>query len=187
MTDGTGSPVSDATWAIFKEVGGSTATFSLEVYPEKVRLITKQISSDMVPFAFTGTIYDGINNSLLVNGSYEASGENSFAAGYMSRATGSNSAAFNFGTQATGEDQLAVGRFNKVDKNALFIVGNGGNDVTRSTAFSVGASSTNINTDVNISEGHNLVANNIILTSPNGTKYRITVNDEGTLTSTKVN
>lgn len=127
MTDGTGSPVSDATWAIFKEVGGSKATFSLEVHPEKVRMITKQISPDMVPFAYTGTTYNGINNSVLMNGAYSATGTNSLAAGS--------------GTIASGYSQTVVGQMNKEDTGALFIVGNGFGD-TRKNALTVDGSGT---------------------------------------------
>jgi hypothetical protein len=65
-------------------------------------------------------------------------------------------------------NQLVVGKFNEVDRYARVIIGNGKSDSERSNAVVVRNDGT------------------IIQKSPNGTKYAISVNDDGTLSTKKV-
>ena len=71
-------------------------------------------------------------------------------------------------TNATGEGVSAVGQYSYIDANTLFAVGNGTNHTSRLNAFEV------------------LKDGSIVLRSPNGTRYRISVADDGTVTSTAV-
>lgn len=54
-----------------------------------------------------------------------ATGENSFVANQNTKANSKNSAAFGLSTTADTTEQFTVGRYNAVNNNALFIVGNG--------------------------------------------------------------
>lgn len=65
-------------------------------------------------------------------------------------------------------NQLVVGRYNEVDRWARVIIGNGTSDTNRSNAVVIRNDGT------------------IIQKSPNGTKYAISVNDDGTLSTKKV-
>ena len=188
ITDnGSERPISDGSYAIFNQFTNSRGSVKVKIVPTKLKLAYRPIDKVALPSDKIIGVYNSDKESVMLNGAYEASGTDSLATGYYTRAKGAYSTALNYGTTALGEGQCVVGRFNEENENALFIVGNGGNDVTRSTAFSVGTSSTNINTNVNISEGHNLeVKGDIILASPNGTRYRITVNDDGTLSTIQI-
>lgn len=68
-------------------------------------------------------------------------------------------------SNARSESVAAVGQYSSIDANTLFAVGNGTNHTTRSNAFEV------------LNDG-------IVLKSPNGTRYKVTVSDTGTLTAT---
>ena len=86
-----------------------------------------------------------------------------------------------FGKQCTAAEyeQVVIGRNNKETTGAILVVGNGykdtDNKIVKRNALEVLKS----NNDLKLYGG-------IILTSPNGTNYRITVNDDGTLNTTKV-
>lgn len=69
--------------------------------------------------------------------STEAIGKASVSRGYMTKAIGDYSFATGANTIAIGENQTVVGQFNKEDKDALFIMGNGTNESNRSNAFAV--------------------------------------------------
>lgn len=66
-----------------------------------------------------------------------ASGIAAHAEGNKSEASGNYSHAGGVGTKATYIGQYAIGRYNYVDDNALFIIGNGGSDSDRKNAFKV--------------------------------------------------
>ena len=70
-------------------------------------------------------------------------------------------------TNATSEGASAVGQFSYMDSNTLFAIGNGSSHTARSNAFEV-------RTD------------GVVLKSPNGTRYKITVDDSGNLTTTAI-
>ena len=70
-------------------------------------------------------------------------------------------------TNAPAEGASAVGQYSFMDANTLFAVGNGTSHTARTNAFEV-------RTD------------GIVLRSPNGTRYKITVSNTGTLTATAI-
>lgn len=70
-------------------------------------------------------------------------------------------------TNARGEGAAAVGQYSLVDASTLFAVGDGTSHVARSNAFEV-------------------VDGGIVLKSPNGTRYKVTVDDSGNLTTTAI-
>lgn len=68
-------------------------------------------------------------------------------------------------TSGRSEAGGAVGQYSLIDANTLFAVGNGTSQTARSNAFEV------------LNDG-------IVLKSPNGTRYKITVDNSGNLTTT---
>lgn len=62
----------------------------------------------------------------------------------------------------------AVGRYSVIDSKTAFVVGNGTSQTARKNAFEVTTSG------------------EVILSSPNGTRYKITVDNNGNLTTTRV-
>lgn len=111
----------------------------------------------------------------------KALGESSHAEGANIKASGDCSHAEGWGTEASGKSQHVQGEFNIVEEvtnpgergKYAHIVGNGtkGN---RSNAHTLDW------------EGNAWFAGGIELTSPNGTRYRFTVTDDGTLNATAV-
>ena len=71
-------------------------------------------------------------------------------------------------TNATGEGVSAIGQYSYIDGNTMFAVGNGSNHTTRLNAFEV------------------LKDGSIVLRSPNGTRFKIAVDDSGNLTTTAI-
>lgn len=71
-------------------------------------------------------------------------------------------------TNATGEGVSALGQYSYIDANTLFAVGNGSNHTARLNAFEV------------------LKDGSIVLRSPNGTRYKITVDDSGNVTTAAI-
>ena len=70
-------------------------------------------------------------------------------------------------TNGRSEAGSVFGQWSRIDANTLFAVGNGTDHTTRSNAFEV------------LNDG-------IVLKSPNGTRYKITVSNTGTVTTTKL-
>ena len=112
-----------------------------------------------------------------------AKGSGSHAEGKFSRAEGSGSHAEGEGSHAKGKSQHVQGEYNIVDPDAnnpyargkyAHIVGNGKFDSARSNAHTLDW------------DGNAWFAGGIELTSPNGTRYRFTVSDDGTLAATAV-
>lgn len=71
-------------------------------------------------------------------------------------------------TNATGEGVSAIGQYSYIDANTLFAVGNGSSHTARLNNFEV------------------LKDGSIVLRSPNGTRYKIAVDDSGNLTTTAI-
>jgi hypothetical protein len=104
-----------------------------------------------------------------------ASGKSSHAEGCDTKALGDYSHAEGLGTIAQGERQHVSGEKNIPDDTSLVIVGNGSwNRDVPSNAYTLDR------------QGNGWFAGGIELTSPNGTRYKFTVSDDGTLTSTVV-
>lgn len=127
-----------------------------------------------------------------------ASGMNSHAEGNNTAASGRCSHTEGINTTASGEGSHAQGRHNRKDTvfEYAHIVGNGTSSVKLSNAHTLdwdgnawfsGSVYVGSTSGVNRDEGSmKLVANGdneIILTSPSGTRYRLTVADDGTLTT----
>lgn len=113
-------------------------------------------------------------------------GQKTTASGFCSHAEGSGTLASNYyshaeglGTIAAGRNQTAMGKYNVSDTSSLLIVGNGSKNSNRSNAYTLSASG-------NGWYAGTVEASALILRSPNGTKYKITVSDDGVLATAKV-
>ena len=71
-------------------------------------------------------------------------------------------------TNATGEGVGAVGQYSYIDSNTMFAVGNGSSHTARLNAFEV------------------LKDSSIVLRSPNGTRYKIAVDDSGVISTSAI-
>ena len=111
-----------------------------------------------------------------------ASGQNAFAFGGTATASGLTAAAFGSGTTATTASQLVIGKYNILDtiskENNAFIIGNGTSDL-RSNALTV-------DWNGNLKAAGAIETTFVVLSSPNGTKFKVTVDDDGILTSTEI-
>ena len=116
---------------------------------------------------------EGTNNT--------ASGTSSHAEGQGNVASGLRSHAEGFNTKASSDDQHVQGKYNVEDTGAVYvhIVGNGTANSNRSNAHT-------LDWDGNAWYAGDVECTGIILTSPNGTKFRITVADNGTLSASAV-
>lgn len=151
------------------------------------------------------TIVIGYNNK--VTGTYESAifgysnqvtdAKMSIVSGKDNSSNFSYTAVFGEGLRASKEHQTTIGRHNKSDGSALFIIGNGKEQGAESNAFVVRQdgtvySSGHITSDSYIHAKGQIKGNDIELTSDNsqiimksenGTKYKLTVSDDGTLTT----
>ena len=112
-----------------------------------------------------------------------AEGTNTLASGMYSHAqntacvaSGSHSHAEGYHTDACSESQHVQGKWNIKDTANKYahIVGNGGSNGVRSNAHT-------LDWDGNAWYQGTMECSGVILTSPNGTKYKLLVNDDGTL------
>lgn len=94
-------------------------------------------------------------------------GNNSFSMGSGNLIKGDSTIALGDGLVSTNDYQTIIGQYN-VDDDKAFIIGQGDAYDNRKNIFSVDR------------EG-NTRATSFVLTSPNGTEFQITVNDDGTL------
>ena len=106
-----------------------------------------------------------------------ASGLHSHAEGSSTTASGSHSHAEGWHTIAASPYQHVQGRFNVEDTTGkyLHIVGNGGHDENRSNAHT-------LDTSGNAWYAGTVEGTALIISSPNGTRFQITVDDTGALT-----
>lgn len=113
--------------------------------------------------------------------SCEASGSGSHAEGWFAIASGNSSHAEGFWTVASGWRQHVQGSYNIEDTEDKYahIVGNGDDDDKRSNAHT-------LDWDGNAWYAGYVESKHIILTSPNGTRFKVTVSDSGTLSATQV-
>ena len=123
----------------------------------------------------------------------DANGSNSVVIGNGS-ANGSYSRDFGYSTISNSYSVVSIGRFNDpitatpqtswLLGSPLFIVGNGSNNNNRSNAYTLyndGKSEQESTFEITTpGEG-------VILSSPNGTRWEITVEDDGSLTTTELN
>ena len=108
-----------------------------------------------------------------------ASGDNAHAEGRATVASGYKSHAEGWNTVATEDSQHVQGKYNELDKNGsagnyAHVVGNGTSATKRTNAHT-------LDWDGNAWYQGSVECSGVILTSPNGTKYKLLVNDDGTL------
>ena len=114
----------------------------------------------------------------------EANGESSIAMGYHTKADGDAAVTFGRFTKTNNAGEVAMGEYNDSTasndpaQQTLFSFGNGINDTNRSNAFEIKKNGDSYLTKVYVEE--------IILKSPNGTRFCITVDDNGILSSSLV-
>lgn len=119
-----------------------------------------------------GIVKDGSSNDncLVGNGMYSSgNGNTGFGRYHIFRKNrGFFAGTGHDGTNAPAEGVSAVGVYSFIDASTLFAVGNGASHTDRKNAFEVR------------SDG------SIVLRSPNGTRYKIAVDDSGNITTTAV-
>ena len=115
------------------------------------------------------------NTTVASNTASHAEGEETTASGYGSHAEGYGTIAAGYRQHVQGEYNIAEGDTGSYARSKYaHIVGNGTSNTKRSNAHTL---------DWN---GNAWFAGGIELTSPNGTRYRFTVSDDGTLSGTVV-
>ena len=171
-----------------------------------------QANSNQAHSEGMNTIASGVN-SHAEGWATTASGSNAVSSGKNTLASGAESFANGLNTIAEGAQQTVHGKFNIKDTVSSMIIGNGSDDTARSNAFTLdGAGNAWFSGDVyikstsgvNKDEGSKKLATEeyvntqisslqetvtptaLILASPNGTKFTITVDNNGILTATEV-
>lgn len=171
--------------------GTETAMYTVAVYKASNVMPGWALPDDA---ARNTSIYGVGENSVRIR-SHEDSAENSVAIGYLSRTAGTGSVAIGHHAQADTEGQVVLGRYNIRDysQKNLFTLANGTAE-KRSNAFTIDKDGTvwfagpvyvGSTSGTNRDDGSvKLVTNGddeITLKSPNGTKYKITISDDGEL------
>lgn len=160
--------------AIDKKVDGAVDT---------AEALNSKVSSNEARLnAFDNAIHTR-NRIIITADGANAEGTGCIAAGYRCVAVGNGTAAFGYSSSARGNGQTAIGKYNSTDteEKYAFIVGNGIGNVpeSRSNAHTLDWS------------GNGWFAGTVegtalILSSPSGKRFKITVADDGTLTTTEV-
>ena len=108
-----------------------------------------------------------------------AANQNAFAFGNSVTANANNSTAFGLNTFSGGENQFIIGKYNILDSTKAFIIGNGASDVQRNNALTV-------DWNGNLQVSNSIESQFIILSSPSGKKFQITVDDDGILITKEI-
>lgn len=108
-----------------------------------------------------------------------ASGYCSHSEGFLTQATNYYSHAEGLGTIAAGRNQTAMGKYNVKDTTSLLIIGNGTKDSNRKNAYKLDASG-------NGWFAGTVEGTGLILKSPSGKRFKITVDDDGNLKTAPV-
>ena len=110
-----------------------------------------------------------------------AEGQSTVASGFCAHSEGSQTQATNYyahaeglGTIAAGRNQTAMGKYNIKDTSSLLIIGNGTKDTARSNAYKLDANG-------NAWHAGTVECTGIIMKSPNGKRFKLTVDDSGAL------
>lgn len=131
-----------------------------------------------------------------------ASGGKAISLGQACHAGGNQCIAFGNGSLSLGNNSVVFGHTNLVNKQFCFSAGqghdftNGSNgvgavgicsEISSDTAFAVGNGIFNSNGNITRSNALEVLKNgSIVLKSPNGTKFKIAVDDSGNLTTTAI-
>lgn len=116
----------------------------------------------------------------------EATGNFSHAQGYGTKALGFHSHAEGYNTLAEGQTQHVQGRFNIPIKNMAHIVGNGDSKIVDGAVVENRSNAHTLDWDGNAWYAGTIDSAGVILSSPNGTKFKITVNDNGEIIANEV-
>lgn len=108
----------------------------------------------------------------------EASGVCAHAEGYNTKATATASHSGGYKTVASAESQTAIGKYNKENPNALFIVGNGADENNPSNAFEVLKESGIVVGDTVLTEATVTALLNLLKFSPERWSFTL---DDGTV------
>ena len=132
--------------------------------------------------ALQGSVYHSKSFKLDAGGG-NTEGEGCIAAGYGCAAIGDATAAFGYNSVAKGLGQTAIGKCNVIDNDHeyAFIIGNGADMRVESRA--------NIHTvdwDGNAWFAGTVEGTALILTSPGGKRFKVTVDDSGVLSAAEV-
>lgn len=135
-------------------------------------------------FAANYGLADGFNSASF--GWSVASGDFSFAGG-GSRANGDYSCAFGSSTTADGEKQFVIGERNIVDSENkyAYIIGNGRLKDSETQEI-IPSNAHTVDWDGNGWFAGTVEGTAMIIKSPNGTRFKITVSDEGTLSAAAI-
>lgn len=111
----------------------------------------------------------------------QATGDSTHAEGVKTVASGKYSHAQGSNTIAAGPYQSVRGKWNIADSSGTYvdIVGYGGNEENRKNIYTLDTAGNGV-------FAGGVTAREIILIAPNGTKYRVCVNNNGALTTAKV-
>lgn len=112
----------------------------------------------------------GNDNCVVANGAYVSGNGNGVFGRYhvIRRNRGFFAGQGHDSTNATGEGVSAIGSYSYIDANTMFAIGNGTSHTARLNLFEV------------------LKDGSVVLRSPNGTRYKIAVDDSGNLSTTAV-
>ena len=142
------------------------------------------------------------NDVIVVGQGCGASGGKAISLGQSCHAGGNQCIAFGNSSISTGNNSVAFGHTHLVNKQFCFAAGqghdftNGSNgagavgiasEISNDTAFAVGNGIFNSNGNITRSNALEVKKDgSIVLKSPNGTKYKIAVDDSGNLTTTAI-
>lgn len=131
-----------------------------------------------------------------------ASGGKAISLGQACHAGGNQCIAFGNGSLSLGNNSVAFGHTNLVNKQFCFAAGQGhdftnapngsaavgiASEISSDTAFAVGNGVFNSNGNITRSNALEVLKDgSIVLKSPNGTKFKIAVDDSGNLTTTAI-
>ena len=110
-----------------------------------------------------------------------ASGDSAHSEGAFTEASGPQTHSEGLGTIARSRQQHVQGRYNIIDNDGLYahILGNGTDDNNRSNAHT-------IDWDGNAWYAGSVECDHIVLKSPNGTRFKLTISDDGELLTSKI-
>lgn len=174
--DSSANSSNDIVIKVAETLNPDAATTSVRIFPKMTSYSTAHIGNGIASWGGGrnfllggGVIKDGSGNDNCVvsNGAYvNGNGNGVFGRYHVIRKNrGFFAGQGHDSTNATGEGVSAIGQYSYIDANTLFAVGNGSSHTARLNAFEV------------------LKDGGIVLRSPNGTRYKITVDNSGVLTT----
>lgn len=125
---------------------------------------------------------EGYNN-LVAGANNTINGAQSFVVGQFNKTSNKYNYLLGRSLTATASDQTIIGSYNKERDDATFMIGIGTANSNRKNALTITTNGrAEFINDIELTTADS----GIILKSPNGTKFKLTVDDNGTLTTEKV-